>query len=503
MYQLINSLANKMKRPYITNFLFGFLLLAATSISSCSNEDLEKEDYESGTRTITFDVSQSFEENSDEESRAISEQADTIYQKFADGMEIVTVVEQDKSTDSRAATTEVVKEGTKILAIVIDENDKVHRIQQVQVEEYYKLTCEIPDNKSVRVLFYSYNSTSKFPAAPLAVGDKLTTSTKADVSFGDAGAMIAETGTILPGAPHIGNVTFKHLFSRAQFCVHYDKGVSSFSMQAQNMTSIMATVNIKNKVMEACLSSYNGLVYMGNSALSNETLYSNIWNFIPRSDAMPFTVSISKLNGDNLTNKNTTVTKKFQPGYSYTIHMYIKSKTLGKIVDGWSDYYEWDARDPCFAGQTPPQPGSPSYYNYNYTSAVQSCKDSPTREEFERMIATGAYWDENGPEWTGANGNKYTRGVWVLKNKSKWSTARKTLDNLKIAGDEQRYSGDYVFLPLSGIIDNASNPANTIAVNEWGVYWGKDQCSLIFDTVNIYMEDFGPKQGLAICNFPN
>ena len=68
----------KMKKQNFNPILLGGLLLASAFLSSCSNTDLEKENIDYGSRTITFEVGQGFDESVDEEARSLSEKPDTI-----------------------------------------------------------------------------------------------------------------------------------------------------------------------------------------------------------------------------------------------------------------------------------------------------------------------------------------------------------------------------------------------------------------------------------------
>ena len=170
----------KMKKQNFNPILLGGLLLASAFLSSCSNTDLEKENIDYGSRTITFEVGQGFDESVDEEARSLSEKPDTIYQTFSDGIEIKTVIERDKEINSRTVYT--VNEGTKVLAFIIDAaSNKIYSIQELTVASGSKITCEVP-NFDVQIVFYSNNNTVT-PTTKLAVDDHISVPGKNNIEY--------------------------------------------------------------------------------------------------------------------------------------------------------------------------------------------------------------------------------------------------------------------------------------------------------------------------------
>ncbi len=472
-----------MKKQYFTNLLCSLLFLACTSLVSCSNDDLKNEDIESGTRTITFNISQSFEESLDEEARGFLEKNDTVYQKFNDGMEIMTVIEQEQTTNSRSYT-ETVGVGTKVLAIIIDENDKIKDIQTLVVTDGYRLTCEVPNTK-VRILFYSHNSQTTYPTVSLSIGDYISSNTVTAYIRYSQYAMLAKTNVILPGATSMGSIIFKHAFSRARMCLHNEKGVSVFRATIDNMSNTAATINMNEpySIVERIPSNYENITFANETALNPapKTLYSPYQPFIPREDVIPTNITLYSLNG-NLIGKSTTITKAFNPGYSYIIHVYIKNS---KIIDGWAyKFYQWDAKESFLPGDVP-VPGDNKYYNTNLSSkiAVNSCVNCPTGEDILRMLAAGVYWDDFGPEWKDAAYNTYRTGVWV-KKRQYWTSAIATSANVQGATDVQRNSDEYVFLPASGYINHNST---RLGVGSEGMYWSanKDQVEGAYHTASM------------------
>jgi hypothetical protein len=493
MYKLTNSLENKMKKQYFTNLLFGFLLLAGTALSSCSNEELSNEEIESGTRTITFDISQGFEESADEKMRGFSEKNDTIYQKFSNGMEISTFIEEDKAINSRA--TEVVEVGTKVLAIVVDENNKICKIQTTEIETYYKLTCQVPNYK-VRIIFYSHNSKSSIPTIPLSVGDYISTDTKTNTIGYEKYAMIAETGFINPGNSSMGTILFKHAFCRARVCLYYGKGVTSFTTTLKDMSNESAKVNINTYQIERSNTGYKDLEFTGSRYSSSTNLFSAFYlPFIPRNDATNIDVYLDKIN-DKIIGESTTLYYNFKPGHSYTIYINVGNRS--KIVDGWTPkFYQWDAKA-IFTPGTTPAAGSSSHYNESSDIASNSCKDCPTNDEIRRIMNSGVYWDDNGEIWSDYEGRIHRTGVWV-KKRNKWAAAGSSGGEIPEATDAIRNSDDYVFLPASGWI-NGSSVAD---VGERGFYWSSDAgVCMSFSKAGIWSDKFSRNPGMTTWYFP-
>lgn len=488
-----------MKKQYFTNLLFGFLLLVGTSLASCSDEDSINKDIESETRTMTFDVSQDFGESADEKTRGLSEKSDTIHQQFDDGMEITTVIKRDKAINSRA-TASVVDVGTKVLAIVVDENNKIRKMQTIEIETYYKLTCEVPNYK-VRIIFYSYNNNIA-PTIPQSVGDDISSNAQTYYTEYTNDAMIAETGIISPGDTKIGTILFKHLFSRARLYLHYESGnISNFTATLKNISNKSAKINFTTHEIERSNTGYENLVFSGSNYSPKETIYSSFLSFIPRNDNTIFIdVTLDNLNSNSI-QKTTNLRNAFEPGYSYTIYMTFGDAS--RIVNGWSRYYEWDAKTSFDPGQTPSS-GSNSYCNAYSNTATYSCINCPTIAEVERLINSGVYWDDYGPEWRIYNGTSYktyTTGIWV-KKKSKWVTSGVQSAPVYTATDAIRTSKDYVFMPASGFITNETTPSSLVECSITGTYWTNERAYFYFNKNEISYGGYcALTQGLTTCDF--
>lgn len=445
-----------MKKQNFNPILLGGLLLASAFLSSCSNTDLEKENIDYGTRTITFEVGQGFDESVDEEARSLSEKSDTIYQTFSDGTEIKTVIERDKEINSRIVYT--VNEGTKVLAFIIDAaSNKIYSIQELTVASGSKITCEVP-NFDVQIIFYSNNNTVT-PTTKLAVDDHISVTGKNNIEYYPANdAMWFKTSTIKPTDSTLGTIRFKHLFSRIRAVVHCDDGILSFQTTLENVACGQGEINVMKGDMQ-CIYTGNFLSIPMNASFTSsaQAQMSPYSLFIPADDRIPSRFILNNLNGESFSDKYVNVAYDYYSGYSYTFHMYVNIKR--KIIWGWTpEYYQWDAIAPYSPDGGVPAVGSPSYFNNSSNYATNTCANAPTYDELIIILNSGVYWDNSGPTWRDYKGNMHKTGVWVKKKKN-WVSASPgyTYVTVQQATNSQRNSDEYMFLPAAGFIGKMPN----------------------------------------------
>lgn len=444
-----------MKKQNFNPILLGGLLLASAFLSSCSNTDLEKENIDYGTRTITFEVGQGFDESVDEEARSLSEKPDTIYQTFSDGIEIKTVIERDKEINSRIVYT--VNEGTKVLAFIIDAaSNKIYSIQELTVASGSKITCEVP-NFDVQIIFYSNNNTVT-PTTKLAVDDHISVTGKNNTEYYPANdAMWFKTSTIKPTDSTLGTIKFKHLFSRIRAAVHCDDGVLSFKTTLETVACEQGEIDVIKGDMQ-CIHT-GKLLSIPMEALptsSAQVQMSPYSLFIPADDKMPSRFILNYLNDEKLSDKYVNVAYEYYPGYSYTLHMYVNIKR--KIIWGWTpEYYQWDAKDPYSPDGGVPASGSSSYFNDKTEYAINTCANAPSYDDLIKILNSGVYWDNSGPTWKDHKGNAHRTGVWVMKKRNWVSSPTYTSVNVKQATSDQRNSDEYIFLPAAGFIGKMAN----------------------------------------------
>lgn len=459
-----------MKRRNYFNILFGSLLLAGTFLASCSNDDSEENSTSGGSRIVKFDLTEGYQNELDEEARAFAEKPDTIYKRFDDGMEAEVVVEQDKSVSAR--TTYPVSAGIKVLAIVINNSTNlIYRIQQLEVKNG-ALECEVPDY-NVRIVFYSYNSTTKMPTTTLVPGDPATIATKDQQETYDDDVMWAKTGVIRPSDSNLGGLTFKHLHMRARMTFSYSPtNITSFKVYLQGSSLRQySSVRIISGEMVPLERPTGIIAFEGQTSVATSSITSDYYTAVPAGATYQCSLTIGQVNGNQVYEKTMDINKKFESGKSYTIHF---SVTKNKIIWRWTNNYtQWDAKAYYTPGAEPAE-GSSSYYNKG-SVAENLCKYCPTSDEVLYMIGAGnIYWDNNGPEWKASIGSTvYKTGIWVKKKKY-WTTMGSSTVPISPTPNSVRTSGEYMFLPASGMLD-ASYGQGFNYLGERGYYWTKSK----------------------------
>lgn len=458
-----------MKRRKLFNVLFSSILFAGTFMVSCNNDDIT-ETPKSGSRTLSFNISAGFNEESNADSRALSEKPDTVYRGFNDGMRVDAVLERDKVEASRVA--EQLAYNTKVLAVVINNStNKVYRIQQLTVDINGKLTCEVPDY-DVRIVFYSYNSISKLPETNLAEGDPVTIDSKdVLVEVGDD-VLWATTGVIRPTDTNLGQIKFKHLFARLKVILYYP-ALTSFRIYLENASYKDAYVRI---IPGTVTSGFSDEILQFENSSTGSAATTNLSSayryFIPLGVESVNKLSVSRINDREMLGLlDTNFTKKFEAGSSYTLTLHV---TKNEIIWDWaSAYTQWDAKSYYRWGFVPSS-GSADYFNEATSLANYLCKNCPSIDDVRRMLASGIFWDNDGPEWEWRvdfpTPRKFKTGLWVKKKKYWVETGVDYVNSVPAATAEVRTSGQYMFLPASGRLTRASGGYEE-NVGTAGYYW--------------------------------
>lgn len=314
-----------MKKQYFKNLLWGVLLLAGGLMSSCSNEDSKEETATSGSRIITMKIGQSF----NEQARGGIAKPDTIYQKLDNGMEMTAIVEQDGVGDSRATTKELVKPGTVVYAIVMDENKKILKKSYITVDANNELSISAPASEDVQVLLYSHNSTSYpssygFPGNGSYLDDDYQVLASA-LSIKDV--MFALTGIIPTGTTNLGTVVFKHALSQVRVSLSYEGGITDFDALTNLISNGSANINVYTLELERG-EGHVSVANIGKSDSPVEVLESPYWDFIPRNDGEPIEFRFIRLNDVPIDPiKPVYITTPFFPGCRYTIHLRVKKES--------------------------------------------------------------------------------------------------------------------------------------------------------------------------------
>lgn len=311
-----------MRRKEFFNIVYGSLLFIGAFLTSCNNDEME-EGNTSGSRVMTFDVSETFNESSDGESRAFGEKSDTVYQKLDNGMEIEAVIERDKAENSRAP--QEVANGTKVLAIVINlSTNKIYKMYNLSVANN-KLTCMVPTGFNSKVVFYSYNSLV-MPETTLEIGDDAGIYSKDNIDHKDMDVMWAETGTIYPSSTSLGTVVFKHLFARTRVMMTRQSDyLNGFSISfAGDVGDEYAKVNIIWGTRATYNFQYPTTTTLTNADMSAAyTKYSTFRTIIPKG-AYPTMMNLNNINGYNLKGQSLKFDIALMSGCSYTIKIKVK-----------------------------------------------------------------------------------------------------------------------------------------------------------------------------------
>ena len=321
-----------MKRQNLFNILLGSLFAVSTFLVSCSNDNPD-ENITSGSRILKFKVSQDFNENVAERAVEGMEKSDTIYlKKLNDSTQIKAVIKQDIATSSRAVYP--VPAGTKVLAIVSNAStNEIYKMHELTVGSDGILSCEVP-NFAVRIIFYSYNSTSDIPISDSSYGAMENYSH--DI-------MWFKTQVINSSINDLGTIKFEHLISKVRVKMHDYRtisGISSFDTTLKECTYQDALVDI-----------YNGTVYPYDILIdlplkiSTGTLQAELESdykiIIPDENALTMTLNVNKIYGTALTGQAMAFTKKFKAGYAYTIHLYLEAAAPSPILIDGNISQEW------------------------------------------------------------------------------------------------------------------------------------------------------------------
>ncbi len=309
-----------MKRHNLFNLLFGGLLFAGAFLSSCSDNDLKEENI-SGVRMLTFDVGSGFDESADEQGRSLPEKNDTIYQDLGNGMKIEAVIEEDKIGNSRAY--EMVSDGIAVLAIVYNTaTNRVHSVQNLVVGGR-KLTCVVPDDRNVKIVFYSYN-TSTTPTTSLVENDPITTFDTANsaVVFGKD-IMRAESIEVTPMTTSLGTVIFKHMFPRIKTVMTCSKSFTHFIVMMDEASArrhaainiVLGTVTPDDDPVGTLM---HGYVLGGSKSISSDLEY-----FIP-ADTESHWLSFTEVDHTHVYVPSVPLNKRFESGHSYTLKVTLK-----------------------------------------------------------------------------------------------------------------------------------------------------------------------------------
>lgn len=388
----------EMKKELLS-ILFGSFLLAGAFLASCSeNEENVGDPSVNGERTLTFTVSSGFEDV-DESARSVSEKPETMVRKLENGLVLRTVVEEDRTAGSRAA--ENIADGTGVLAIVVnEEQNKVHGIQFLKVQGG-KLTVSVPDDRNVRIVFYSYNSPST-PATTLKAGDDISgnpvINTASNTQEAGLDAMMATTGTISPNQSGLGGIVFGHLF--AQVCATVvttsDASLNNEDVAVNGLEFSMPGSSGAAVRLDGSFTSMDNATLKGraeNATNTLPTLSTNYYRLIPNTAAgttfqlsqVTLTVPIDIQEGVG------TFNLKMMPGRRYTVKITIACKDNTEILPA---------------------------ANTNMTKLAANTPGTMSRQELTALVATkNCLYGGEAEQWayTGVVTDTGNKWYWVIK----------------------------------------------------------------------------------------
>jgi len=318
-----------MKKQNLFNILIGTLLSIGILFSSCNNEDLQV-NKKNGSHTVTFNMFQTFNgEYGEVEGRNYLEKPDTIYKKFSDGMEIKAIIEPSYNIKSRInyIATQMIY-GIKVLAIFVDiATNKIYKIDELTTTNL--LICEIPDFP-VRIIFYSYNSSSLIPETNLKVGDVITSDSRYEYYGDNKSIMWFEIPYISPNDIDLGKIEFKTLTSRfvvKMYDITESYSIYSFKTTLENCSAQRSFVDPIGGTIQTDNDLITFPIELETTYYPEQELrpykYTSPKDVFPTQDTELMKLNIIDINGIPI-NRSFTFNKKTMPGYEYSIKVYVK-----------------------------------------------------------------------------------------------------------------------------------------------------------------------------------
>ena len=197
---------------FYKSIIFGSLLLAGCTISSCDNE----ENYQNVTpeinisgeeRIVTFEVDDAFTGNDETVTRSTLDEEQTVYKD----LDFEAVIERDKPVKTRAEQPPLEQLDNIAVKVIIynPQNGKVTAIQQVTANKG-QLSIKLPDGNAATAVLYSYR-TGEYPFVPYSVGDNIDNNKNAPEAAKD---VLYASVSIPAGSATIPKVTFSFLMIR-------------------------------------------------------------------------------------------------------------------------------------------------------------------------------------------------------------------------------------------------------------------------------------------------
>lgn len=458
---------------FYKSIIFGSLLLAGCTISSCDNE----ENYRNVTpeinisgeeRIVTFEVDDAFTGNDETVTRSTLDEEQAVYKD----LDFEAVIERDEPVKTRAEQQPLEQLDNIAVKVIIynPQNGKVTSIQQVTANKG-QLSIKLPDGNAATAVLYSYR-TDEYPFVPYSVGDYIDNNKNAPEAAKD---VLYASVSIPAGSATIPKVSFRHLFAKikvkvATAAVPPMQSMSTFSGE---LTSPYNTGRVYFKDGKVVVDGTQQVYSIESDKNTNNgvEVSSNEVDIIPFNGAvLTLTLSPSVQYGPpygtyNIPFQNSTI----QSGHRYTIKITIYPPTV--------QYYEWDAENAYFKG------GNTKFHEGANIAAYSSCQWAAPNRYFPYAFASDTYKSIGWPYRAYPSGTTieavkngtaslqiYNTGFWVRKG-SEWtlpSTSGK--GRVQISNQWESEGGKRQFIPAAGYILNGK----FAAVGEEAYYWSQD-----------------------------
>lgn len=458
---------------FYKSIIFGSLLLAGCTISSCDNE----ENYQNVTpeinisgeeRIVTFKVDDAFTGNDETVTRSTLDEEQTVYKD----LDFEAVIERDEPVKTRAEQPLEQLDDIAVKVIIYNpQNGKVTSIQQVTVNKG-QLSIKLPDGNAATAVLYSYR-TGEYPDVPYNVGENIDNNKNASESAKD---LLYASVSIPAGSATIPKVSFRHLFAKIKVKVATAAVPPMQSMQtfSGELTSPYnnGRVSFKDGKVVANGTQQVYSIKSDNNTNTGAEVSSEEVDIIPfTGEVLTFTLKTAMVQygaayqNYNIPFDNSTI----KSGYRYTIKITLYPPTI--------QYYEWDAENAYFKGD------NTKFHEGANIAAYSSCQWAAPNRYFPYAFASNTYKSIGWPYRSYPSGTTieavkngtaslqiYNTGFWVMKG-SEWNIPSDSgKGNTWSSNKMEPEGGKRLFIPAAGYILSGK----FVAVGEEAYYWSQD-----------------------------
>lgn len=468
---------------FYKSIIFGSLLLAGCTISSCDNE----ENYQNVTpeinisgeeRIVTFEVDDAFTGNDETVTRSTLDEEQTVYKD----LDFEAVIERAEPVKTRAE--QPLEKLNNIAVTVITYNSQSGKVTSIQRATANKgqLSIKLPDSDAATAVLYSYR-TGEYPYVPYSVGENIDNNKNTPEAARD---LLYASVSIPAGSATIPKVSFKHLFAKIKVKIVTAAAppMQLMSMFSGKLTSPHTTGRVYLKdgkvVADGIQQVYS--INSDNNTNTGAEVSSNEVDIIPFSEeVLTFKLESAVVEyGAPYGTYNIPFNTTIKSGHRYTIKITLYPPTI--------QYYEWDADDAYFKGNN-------TRYHEGAT-AYSSCQWAAPARDFSFAFASNTYksfgWPYRAyPSGTSVEAVKngtaklaiYNTGFWVRKA-SEWTIESSSGKGNTWPSDKmETEGGKRKFIPAAGYI----LAGKFSGVGEEAYYWSKDATSDKEKAIIMYM----------------